>query len=122
VIAEHSQSSDVFVSDYMTAFGYYIERQDPSRVHFVASAPQAAKGYIEQHQSPRVWLVLLCRAIEAESLATVQLVPWLVNEGYSLELTFGYAPQDEIYGRVQELVLRKPACKYKVIVYRYVRV
>ena len=121
LVVDQAQPGDVFVSDFMTAFDYYISRNKPQSTHFLAHDPEEAGDHIEEHESPRVWLILVCRVVETESLASVELVPWLLNEGYSLELTFSYAPQDEIYGRVQELALGKPACDHKVIVYRYRR-
>lgn len=118
-IAEQAQPGDVFVSDFMTAFEYYINEKWPEAAHFLAHSPEEAQRYIAQHQAPRVWLILLCRAVETESLATAELVPWLLEEGYSLELARGYGPLDETYTRLQEFILGKPACKYKVVLYRY---
>ena len=120
-IGEQAESGDVVISDYMTAVGYYINKTNPQVAHFLAHHPASAKNYVQEHQSPRVWLVLLCRAVETETLARVELIPWLLTEGYSLELTFEYAPQDETLARVQEFILGRPACEYKVSVYRYAR-
>ena len=120
-VVEQAEPGDVFVSDFMTGFDYYIKRSNPEAAHFLAHHPASAKNYVQEHQSPRVWLVLLCRAVETESLATVELVPWLVTAGYSLDLTFGHAPQDQTLARVQELLLGRPACSDKVIIYSYTR-
>jgi uncharacterized membrane protein len=120
-IGEQAESGDVVISDYMTAVGYYINKRNPQVAHFFAHDPQAAKNHIQKRHSARVWLILLCRAVETESLATVELVPWLLEEGYSLELARGYGPLDQTYARLQEFILGKPACKYKVVLYRYAR-
>ena len=119
-IAQQAEPGDVFVSDHMTAFDYYI-RRNHGGVAFRADEPQTARDYIREHRSPRVWLVLLSRAVDTESLASAELIPWL-DEGYELDLTFGYAPLDDGYRRVQQLVLRKPAGEYKVVVSRYRRI
>jgi 4-amino-4-deoxy-L-arabinose transferase-like glycosyltransferase len=121
VIDEHSRPGDVFVSDVVTAFGYYMQRKNPDAVHFYAPDAASAMNYIAREQSPRVWLILLCRAVETESLATIELVPWLLTDGYLLESAEGYAPLDDAYARLQELILRKPACEHKIRVYRYAR-
>jgi uncharacterized membrane protein len=118
-IVHQAEPDDIFVSDSTVGFDYYISKEDPEAVHFFAHDPQTAMNYVQEHQRPGVWLILLCRAVDTESLATTRLVPWLLNEGYSLELSYSYAPLDGAYRRLQELVLRKPACEHKVIVQRY---
>lgn len=120
-IAEQAQPGDVFVSDFMTAFEYYINKKRPEAAHFLAHSPEEAQKYIAERQAPRVWLILLCRAVETESFATSESVPWLLREGYSLDLTSRYAPQDQAYERLEEVILGKPGCDHKVIVYRYAR-
>jgi 4-amino-4-deoxy-L-arabinose transferase-like glycosyltransferase len=119
VIGQQTEPGDIFVSAPTIGLDHYISNEVPEAPHFFADDPEAAKDYVEEHRTPRVWLILLCRAVETESPATMELVPWLLNEGYSLELTSQYAPVDEAYERVQGLMLRKPACEYKVVVYRY---
>lgn len=118
-IAQQAEPGDVFVSDHMTAFDYYMKRNHDA-VAFRADDPQSAMEYIEAHQSPGVWIILLSRAVDTESLARLELLPWL-EERYGLELTFGYRPMDEVYRQVLQLVLGKPADEYKVFVYRYRR-
>jgi uncharacterized membrane protein len=119
LIAEKAEPGEVFVSDHMTAFDYYMKRNHDA-VAFRADDPESAMEYIEAHQSPGVWIILLSRAVDIESLARLELVPWL-EERYVLERTFGYRPMEGVYSQVQQLVLGKPADEYKVFVYRYRR-
>jgi 4-amino-4-deoxy-L-arabinose transferase-like glycosyltransferase len=118
-ISQQAGSGDIFVSDPTIGFYHYISKEDPQAIHFFADDPDRAKDYISAHRSPGVWLVLLCRAVEPESLATAELVPWLVDAGYSPELAVRYAPLDKAYASFQQLVLGKPACHYKVIAQRF---
>lgn len=120
-IVQQAGPGDVFVSDATVGFYHYAYKEDPEAIHFFGSDPLSAINYIEKHQASKVWMVLLCRAVETESRATVELVPWLLSQGYSVDWSQGYAPLDRTYGRLQELILRKPACEFKVIVSRYSR-
>jgi hypothetical protein len=122
IVHRQAQPEDVFVSDEMTTFGYYIRRTDPHAVHFHATASEQAGEYIAKEEPENVWLVLICRAVETESSANLVLLPWLPEQGYQEQLSFGYSPQDETMARVQELVLRRPACRHKIVVTRYTRV
>jgi len=121
-ILQQAQPGDVFVSDEMTTFGYYITRADPQAIHFNATQSEQAREYIERHHPDSVWLILICRAVETESSATLLLAPWLPEQGYREQLSFGYAPQDETLGQVQELLLHRPACPHKIIVTKYARI
>jgi 4-amino-4-deoxy-L-arabinose transferase-like glycosyltransferase len=121
IVHEKAQPGDVFVSDEMTTFGYYIVKTDSDATHFNATAAEDARDYIERHNPESVWLILLCRAVETESPATILLLPWLREQGYHEELSFGHSPQDATMARVQELALGRPACTYKIIVSKYTR-
>lgn len=121
IIHQQAQPGDVFVSDEMTTFGYYIVKTDPDAIHFNATASEDARDYIEHHNPESMWLILLCRAVETESSATVLLLPWLRQQGYHEELGFGHSPQDATMARVQELALGRPACTYKITVTKYTR-
>jgi hypothetical protein len=120
-IDDQAASGDVFLSDEMTAFGYYITKENPEAVHFPATQPNAAQQYIEARGAENVWLILICRAVDTESLATVELVPWLLTQGYSEVLRFGHSPQDRTFARVQGFILGKPACTDKIVIHKYSR-
>jgi hypothetical protein len=118
-IVQQAAPDDVFVSDATVGFDYYVFKEDPEAVHFFAEHAHRAMDYVQQHQRPAVWVILLCRTVESESAATAQLIPWLLDEGYSLDLRYRYAPLDCTYGRLQELLLSRPACEHKITVTRY---
>lgn len=120
-IHQQAQPGDVFVSDEMTSFGYYLRRTDSEATHFAATESWGARDYIELHNPDSVWLILICRAVETESAATSVLVPWLLEQGYSEQLSYGVSPQDDTYARTQELLLHRPACRHKITVARYAR-
>jgi 4-amino-4-deoxy-L-arabinose transferase-like glycosyltransferase len=120
-IHQQAQPGDVFVSDEMTSFGYYLTRIDSEATHFTATDSREARQCLESHNPDSVWLILLCRAVETESLATSVLVPWLLELGYSEQFSYGVSPQDDTFARVQELLLHRPACRYKITVTCYAR-
>jgi len=119
IIHQQAQPGDVFVSDEMTAFGYYIVRVDRDAIHFNSTASEDARDYIERHNPESVWLILLCRAVETESSASLLLAPWLPKQGYYEQLSFGHSPQDATMARLQELALGRPACRHKITVTKY---
>jgi 4-amino-4-deoxy-L-arabinose transferase-like glycosyltransferase len=121
-ILQQARPGDVFVRDEMTTFGYYITKANPDAIHFHATQSEDAREYIARYDPDSVWLILVCRAVETESSATLLLTPWLPGQGYRQQVSFGHAPQDETLARAQELVLRRPACTHKIAVIKYTRI
>lgn len=118
-VAMASQPGDVIVSDWDSAFGYYYAKMDQGIPHFFSHSSEEARDYIEAHCSPRVWLITIGRD-RTRSMAPVEFIRWL-EEDYELRLTWGYAEQDEMYRRIKEMLLHRPAYRYKATVQFYTR-
>ncbi|MBI2304524.1 MAG: glycosyltransferase family 39 protein [Chloroflexi bacterium] len=118
-VAADSQTEDVVISPWDSAFPYYYHSPPARARHFFSEDSQSAMAYIREHRSPRVWLITLGRDRTRYEEPT-ELVTWLDKE-YRLELQKGYVEQDALYRRFKELLLHRPAYQYKVTVQRYVR-
>ena len=129
VASNHLEATDVLISPWDSVFAHYYLQREYDAPHFFSVSsntlyPQAsgineARLYIENHKSPRVWLITLGRDSTREARPT-EFIEWL-NQDYDLKLTKGYAEQDEMYRRIKEMLLHRPAYKYKATVQLYTR-
>lgn len=119
-VAQRAEPDDVVVSDGDSAFAYYyLKEYDSVARHFYSSPTTDAIGYIQEQQSPRVWLITLGRDRTRE-VAPTELVAWL-ERGYVRIAHRGYVEQDAIYQEVKERLLHRPAYEYKAELSLYQR-
>lgn len=123
-VASNLQAGDVVISPWDSVFAHYYLQGEYDAPHFFSVSsdtlyPQApgtdeAKLYIENHKSPRIWLITLGRDSTREARPT-EFIEWL-NQRYQLKLTKGYTEQDDMYRRIKEMLLHRPAYQYKATV------
>jgi len=128
-VASNLETGDVVISPWDSVFAHYYLQREYDAPHFFSVSnntlyPQApgineARRYIENHKSPRVWLITLGRDSTREARPT-EFIEWL-NQDYDLKLTKGYAEQDEMYRHIKEMLLHRPAYQYKATVQLYTR-
>jgi hypothetical protein len=110
---------DLIIAEADTLFGYYYNQNPGPALYQEADYP-ANKVYIKANRPNRVWLVTFGRDSTIGVGRTEELTVWL-REVYPEVVVQGYVPQDPIYRRVKEFLLRRPAYAYKLMVRIYSR-
>ncbi|MCL5961427.1 MAG: hypothetical protein M1358_19315, partial [Chloroflexi bacterium] len=101
-------------------FAQYYHPSAGSPPYFRADSEEAVR-YLVKEKSPRVWLVTFGRDSTRVGANTLPPLQSLLASDYHLESSKGYVEQDPTYRRFKELLLRRPAYRYKLLVEMYVR-
>lgn len=119
-IVGETRPGDVLVAEADIGFGHYYRRQAGSPPLFDAASPEVV-GHLRSERSARVWLATFGRDSTRTGEATASALKEILSREYTLHRTKGYVEQDASYRRFKELLLRRQAYQYKLLVELYVR-
>ena len=121
-----TSAEDAWVANTDVGLHYYFERltvdsRGTTPELILLDNIRRAFGQMEAKMPERVWLFQFGRDRTAVVTAESEMEQWLLTHGYALKQEQGYAEQDERYRRVKELLFKRPAYQYKLVVKEYVR-
>jgi len=115
-VRDELQPGDAIVSEFDTGFGYYY--RDTSGLAPLWESDVALAPLLSERPG-RIWLVTFGRDA-TRSTTNEELQGW-IEQNYRLAWEQGYVEQDPLYQRAKELLLHRPAYRFKLLVQRYER-
>lgn len=116
-VRKDSGLEDLIIAEPDTLFGYYYNQNPGSALYQDVNCP-ANKVYIQMYHPTRVWLVTFGRDSTAGTGCAEELAKWLKQIYPTIEIR-GYVFQDTVYRWFKELLLRRPAYAYKLLIRVY---
>jgi len=118
-IAAEAGPGDVVIGEWDSGFSYYFQREKSRATYLEAAQTAEVLRFLAEHKPNRVWLVTIGRDRTREA-TPVEVLEWL-SVNYRLVEERGYAEQDPLYRWVKEMLLRRPAYPYKLMVRQFER-
>ncbi len=117
MVASNAEPDDAVVSDQDSLFFYYYPHASRQANVFT----DANNVYDHLKGKRRVWLISLGRDRTRVGAAAGGILDWLARNGYQERQRWGSGPEDPIYQRVKEWLLKRPDYEYKALVQLFVR-
>lgn len=118
-IAAEAGPGDVVIGEWDSGFSYYFQREESAATYLEAAQTAEVIRFLTEHTPDRVWLVTIGRDRTREA-TPVEVLEWL-SANYRLVEERGYVEQEPLYCRVKEMLLRRPAYPYKLMVRQFER-
>lgn len=118
-IAARAGPGDLVIGEWDSGFSYYFQRQKCGAVYLEAARTAEVLRFLNENLPEHVWLVTIGRDRTREA-TPVEVLDWL-STNYRLVEEKGYVEQDPLYRRIKEMLLRRPAYQYKLMVRQFER-
>jgi uncharacterized membrane protein len=116
-VAMRAQPGDVVLSDEDSLFFYYY----PSTARVANVFTDASDVLDRLAGAQRVWLITLGRDRTRVGAPAARIMGWLAERGYREQERWGSGPEDPVYRRIKELLLKRPDYDYKAVVQFFAR-
>jgi len=116
-VAMRAQPGDVVLSDEDSLFFYYY----PSTARVANVFTDASDVLDRLAGAQRVWLITLGRDRTRVGAPAARIMGWLAERGYQEQERWGSGPEDPVYRRIKELLLKRPDYDYKAVVQFFAR-